>query len=97
MRLYVGNLAYSVTGQDLREIFTAYGKVAEAIVLTDRETRRSRGYGFVEMPDLAEARKAIVYLHGITYRDREMQVREAKPKPEPPERYAAKRARALAD
>ena len=59
MNIYVGNLAYSVTEDDLREAFSAYGEVSRANVIMDRDTGRSKGFGFVEMPDNSQAEAAI--------------------------------------
>jgi RNA recognition motif-containing protein len=78
--IYVGNLAWSSTADDLLELFQQHGKVARAQVITDRETGRSRGFGFVEMDDDAEAQKAIEALNGADYNGRPLTVNEAKPR-----------------
>ncbi len=77
-RLYVGNLAFGATSDDLRELFSQYGSVASADVIADRETGRSRGFGFVEMDDGGEA--AIEALNGQDMQGRALTVNEAKPR-----------------
>ncbi|MDR0933295.1 MAG: RNA-binding protein, partial [Victivallales bacterium] len=64
MNIYVGNLPYSIDRDELKATFTAFGEVTSARIVTDRETNRSKGFGFVEMPNDAEARKAIDALNG---------------------------------
>ena len=83
LNIYAGNLAYSVTDEDLRQAFAAHGKVERASVIIDRLTGRSRGFGFVEMADDAEARAAIEALHETDLKGRKMLIREARPKGEP--------------
>lgn len=80
MKLYVGNLQYSVNDEELRQMFEAHGNVASASVVIDRETGRSRGFGFVEMSDDNEARAAIEALHGQEMGGRNLTVNEARPK-----------------
>jgi len=82
--LYVGNLSFSVTSERLREVFEEYGTVSSASVVTDRETGRSRGFGFVEMSDGAEA--AINGLNGTDLEGRALTVNEARPRAERPSR-----------
>jgi len=77
-RLYVGNLPYSMGSQDLQGIFEQYGKVRSALVLSDRETGRSRGFGFVEMEEDNEALAAIEALDGQDYQGRRLTVNEAR-------------------
>ena len=79
-RLYVGNLAYGVTSEDLQELFEQYGVVRSAQVLIDRETGRSRGFGFVEMETDADADAAIEQLDGSEQQGRRLNVNEAKPR-----------------
>ncbi len=79
-RLYVGNLKYTVTSEGLREMFEQYGSVSSAQVLSDRETGRSRGFGFVEMPDDDEAQSAIQALDGQDHDGRRLTVNEARPR-----------------
>ena len=76
-RLYVGNLPYSVTELDLRDLFAPMGTVTEAKIVTDRETGRPRGFGFVEMSNDAEAKKAIQELDGRDVGGRPVAVKEA--------------------
>src|SRR3954447_1820523 len=78
-RLYVGNLAYSVTSDDLQEMFERFGTVRSAQVLSDRETGRSRGFGFVEMDNDDEAEAAIENLDGSDQQGRRLTVNEARP------------------
>ena len=79
-KLYVGNLAYSVTDQSLEELFSQYGAVRSAQVIQDRETGRSKGFGFVEMEDENGAREAINNLHDKQHEGRPLTVNEARPK-----------------
>jgi RNA recognition motif-containing protein len=79
-RLYVGNLKYTVTSAQLQELFEQYGAVSSASVLSDRETGRSRGFGFVEMMDDDEALSAIESLDGQDFDGRRLTVNEARPR-----------------
>ena len=79
-RLYVGNLGYSVTSEELQELFEQYGPVRSAQVLSDRETGRSRGFGFVEMDADADADAAIEHLDGNDHQGRRLNVNEARPR-----------------
>ena len=79
-RLYVGNLAYGVTSEDLQGLFEQYGQVRSAQVLIDRETGRSRGFGFIEMDSDADADAAIEALDGNDHDGRRLTVNEAKPR-----------------
>ena len=85
--IYVGNLPWSVTNEDLQKAVSQYAEVLTARIATDRETGRSRGFGFVEVPaDKAEA--VIEALNGSTWEDRQLTVNEARPREErPPRRY----------
>src|SRR3954451_20178012 len=78
--IYVGNLVWDCTADDLLALFQEQGNVARAQVITDRETGRSRGFGFVEMDDDAEAQKAIDALNGAPFRGRPLTVNEARPR-----------------
>ena len=80
MNIYVSNLSFNVQDEDLKEFFTPYGEVSSAKVITDRETGRSRGFGFVEMPDETASKKAIAELNGATVENRAISVSVAKPK-----------------
>ncbi len=78
-KIYVGNLGFSVTNEALSEKFAQYGTVSSAKVIIDRDTNRSKGFGFVEMSSSAEATKAINALNGSDFEGRQMNVSEAKP------------------
>ena len=78
MRLYVGGLPYQTTEQDLIDLFSPSGEVASAVVITDRDTGRSKGFGFVEMNDEQEARSAIDRLNGTILGSRNITVNEAR-------------------
>lgn len=78
--LYVGNLAFGCTADDLRDLFSQHGTVSSAQVISDRETGRSRGFGFVEMSDGAEA--AVSALNGQDFQGRSITVNEARPREE---------------
>ena len=80
MNIFVGNLAFSATDHALRQLFEAYGVVDEIRVITDRDTGRSKGFGFVEMPDSAAAQAAIQGLQGKELDGRALTVNEAKPR-----------------
>jgi RNA recognition motif-containing protein len=81
-KLYVGNLGYSVSDQDLAQLFGAHGTVESAQVIMDRDTGRSKGFGFVEMKTDQEAQAAIAALNGQDQGGRALTVNEARPKPE---------------
>lgn len=78
--IYVGNLVWDATADDLLALFQSYGAVARAQVITDRETGRSRGFGFVEMDNDQEAQTAIDNLNGTPFRGRPLTVNEARPR-----------------
>ena len=80
MNIYVGNLAYEVTDDNLAEEFGAYGQVESARVITDRFSGRSRGFGFVEMPNNAEAQTAIDSLNGKEIKGRAVTANQARPR-----------------
>ena len=84
MNLYVGNLDRSVNETDLREAFQAFGEVSTASVIKDKFSGESRGFGFVEMPNGAEAQKAISSLNGKAIKGRAVSVNEAKPRTDRP-------------
>ena len=79
--VYVGNLTFNTTSADLQALFGEHGEVKKAQVITDRETGRSRGFGFVEMATDEEAQKAIEQLHDHNFGGRNLTVNEAKPMP----------------
>lgn len=78
-KLFVGNLDYSVTSDDLRSFFASLGTVVDAVVIMDKMTGRSRGFGFVEMGSDDEAKKAIEQFNGSDLKGRKINVNEAKP------------------
>ena len=80
MNLYIGNLSYNVKEGDLKSVMEEYGTVASVKLIMDRETRRSKGFAFVEMPNDEEAQRAIKELNGAEYVNRTMVVKEALPK-----------------
>ncbi len=82
MNIYVSNLSFAVQDEDLREFFTEYGEVSSAKVIKDKFTNRSKGFGFVEMPDDAAAQKAIAELDGGIVEGRAIKVMVAKPREE---------------
>ena len=79
-KLYVGNLSYEVDSSALQNLFTAHGTVESAQVITDRDTGRSKGFGFVEMGNETEAQAAIAAMNGVEQDGRALTVNEAKPK-----------------
>ena len=81
MDIYVGNLAYATDDDALRAAFAAFGEVSSARVVTDRMTGRSKGFGFVEMPNAEEANAAIAALNGTELDGRTIRVNESQPKP----------------
>jgi cold-inducible RNA-binding protein len=86
MNIYVGNLSYDATDDELRELFEEFGQVSSASVIQDRESGRSRGFGFVEMPNESEAQAAINALNGRDIQGRSLRVNEARPREERPRR-----------
>ncbi|MCL2327533.1 MAG: RNA-binding protein, partial [Bacteroidetes bacterium] len=82
MNIYVSNLSFSTSVENLQELFAGYGEVTSANVITDRETGRSRGFGFVEMPDDAAAQKAIDELNETDFEGKTIAVSVARPKTE---------------
>lgn len=86
MQIYVGNLAYSVTEEDLRQAFAAFGEVAKADLIKDRFSGQSKGFGFVEMPKNSEADAAIKALNGSVLKGRPIKVNQSEPRGERPQR-----------
>ena len=84
MRIYVGNLVYDVTDRDLDATFSPFGSVESAQVMSDRDTGRSKGFGFVEMPNKSEGGAAIAALSGQDMKGRNLTVNEARPRAERP-------------
>ena len=79
MNIYVANISFRAREQDLKELFSQHGEVASVKIITDRETGRSRGFGFVEMPNDSEGRQAIATLNGVEFNQRNLVVNEARP------------------
>lgn len=86
MNIFIAGLSYSVNDDQLRELFTGYGEIASAKIITDRATGRSKGYGFVEIEDQTSAEKAINELNGTEQYGRTISVSEARPREEQPRR-----------
>jgi RNA recognition motif-containing protein len=86
MKIYVGNLPFSVDDNALKELFTSYGEVAEAVIIKDRFSNRSKGFGFVTLNDDEAAKKAIAEMHEKEIEGRKLTVNEAKPMEERPKR-----------
>jgi RNA recognition motif-containing protein len=86
MNIFIAGLSYKVNDADLSNLFEEYGVITSAKVITDRDSGRSKGYGFVEMDDEEAANKAIVELNGAEYDGRTISVSEAKPRQERPRR-----------
>ncbi len=84
MNIHVSNLSFNVQDEDLRDFFTEYGEVSSAKVIIDKFTQKSRGFGFVEMPDDAAAQKAIAELDEAIVEGRTIRVTQAKPKEDRP-------------
>ena len=80
MNIYVGNLDYKVTEEDLNDLFSEFGEVESARIITDKYNGRSKGFGFVIMEDQTEAKSAIETLNGKSDNDRELSVNEARPR-----------------
>lgn len=86
MNIYVGNLPYSVTEDDLRTTFSAYGEISSVNVISDKFSQQSKGFGFVEMPNDSEAEAAINALNETDLKGRNIRVNQAKPKGDRPQR-----------
>ena len=84
MNIYVANLSWNTNSDSLQELFSQYGEVTSAYIINDRETGRSRGFGFVEMPNDTEGRKAIDELNGVEYDQKVISVSVARPRTERP-------------
>lgn len=84
MRIYVGNLSYDITDEEMRGEFAAFGEVASVDIITDKYSGRPKGFGFVEMPNQTEAQAAITALNGKMLRERTLNVNAARPRTEGP-------------
>ena len=80
MKIYVGNLSYEITEEDLRQEFVAFGEITSVSIITDKYSGRPKGFGFVEMASKAEAEAAITGLNGKTLKERTIMVNEARPR-----------------
>ena len=79
MNIYVANISFRASEGQLKDLFQQFGEVASAKIVTDRETGRSRGFGFIEMPNDSEGAAAIAQLNGTSFQDRNLVVNEARP------------------
>lgn len=86
MNIFISNINYSVKESQLEELFASYGAIQSAKIIMDRETGRSRGFGFVEMPNNDDANTAIESLNGALFQGKNLNVSEARPKEEKPRR-----------
>lgn len=86
MNIYVGNISYEVTEDDLRQAFGQHGEIDSVKLITDRDTGRSKGFGFVEMPNSEQAQSAIAQLNGSDLKGRNLTVNEARPREDRPSR-----------
>ena len=86
MNLYISNLSYNISDEDLRLLFADYGEITSAKVIMDRETGKSKGFGFVEMAEASAGNQAIEALNGNDCEGRTLRVNEAKPREERPRR-----------
>ena len=82
MDIYVGNLSYQTQSEDLEKLFGQYGNVTSVRIITDRDSGRSKGFGFLEMPENAEAQEAIENLNGFNLDGRDLKVNESQPRPQ---------------
>ncbi len=82
MNIYIGNLPYNISEDDLRDLFATHGEVSSANIIKDRDSGRSKGFGFVEMPDKSQAESAINALNESDVQGRNVRVNEARPRPE---------------
>ncbi len=79
MNIYVANINFRAKEDQLKDLFGQYGEVSSVKIVTDRETGRSRGFGFIEMPNDGEGKQAIAQLNGVSFQDRNIVVNEARP------------------
>ena len=82
MKIYVGSLSYDVTEEELRQEFLVFGKVESVSIITDKYSGQPKGFGFVEMPSVAEGQAAITGLNGKTLKERTLNVSAARPRPD---------------
>ena len=86
MNIYVGNLSYGLSEDELKDLFAEYGAVVSAKIIIDRETGRSKGFGFIEMETKEDGEKAIAELDGASVKERNIKVNESRPREERPKR-----------
>jgi RNA recognition motif-containing protein len=86
MNIYVGNLSYEITDDEVRDIFSPHGEISSVSIIKDKYSGQSKGFGFVEMPNQAEAEEAIKALNESELKGRNLKVNQAKPKEERPKR-----------
>ena len=86
MNIYVGNLAYTVTEDDLKEAFSGFGEISSVRLVSDKFSGKSKGFGFIEMPDNSEAEAAMNALNESSFKGRDIKVNQAKPREERPQR-----------
>lgn len=91
MNIYVGNLSYRLTEDELRELFAEYGEVSSVNIITDKYSGQSKGFGFVEMPSQSEAEQAIKALNASSIKGRDLKVNEARPRSERPQQRSRAR------
>jgi RNA recognition motif-containing protein len=84
MNIYVANIPFKASEQELKGLFEEYGEVTSAKIIMDKETQRSRGFGFIEMPDDSAARQAMTKLNGFNFLGKDLMVNEARPKTDAP-------------
>jgi len=82
MNIYIGNLSYEATEEDLKQVFEAFGEIESVKIIKDKYTNRSKGFGFIEMPDNADAQSAINDLNDTELKGRTLKVNEARPRSE---------------
>lgn len=85
MNIYVGNLSYDISEDELKSAFAEFGEVSSATIITDKYTGQSKGFGFIEMPTQSEAEEAIKSLDGSAVKGRNMKVNQARPKSDRPQ------------
>lgn len=86
MNIYVGNLPYDLTKDELKDVFQQYGEVSSVNIITDKMTNRSKGFGFIEMPEETKAKEAITKLDGYSLKGRNLKVSQARPRDESSDR-----------
>lgn len=86
MQIYVGNMSYGTTEDNLKELFSEFGEVSSVKIITDRETGRAKGFGFIAMDDNTQAQAAIDELNGKEFDGRTLRINEARPREEKPRR-----------